>query len=224
MPTAPVRNKVDFTENTDTEALRLGVRVPEDELLPAWLKEPPTPTSGSLVPGSRFPEEAWVHAAFMLARGASFLQVARSMGCSRTTLWRAYYGSIDFRTRIWWERKILEREARAQLGSLTDMVSQQIRHAVSSGDMATVRWLADRMDFFNQLGRSRPLPDSPEQDRETPIEPIAGALPAPAAHDPPAALIAHLPESDGPRGQFPWTATGIEDQPDFLTVDTRRTR
>lgn len=218
----PVRNKVDFNEHTDTEALRLGVLTPEDELLPAWLKEPPAPKSGSLVPGSRFPEEAWVHAALMLARGSSFLQVARSMGCSRTTLWRAYYGSIDFRTRIWWERKILEREARAQLGSLTDMVSQQIRHAVSSGDMATVRWLADRMDFFHQLAAQRPLPETPEHDRETPIEPVCGALPPPAANDPPAAFIAHLPESAGPRGQFPWTDTMIEDQPDFLTIDTRR--
>lgn len=222
MPATTGPTKVDFNEHTDKEALRLGVNVPEDEMLPVWLKEPPTPKSGSLVPGSRIQEEAWVHAAFMLARGSSFLQVARSMGVSRTTLWRAYYGSMDFRTRIWWERKILEREARAQLGSLTDMVSMQIRHAVSTGDMATVRWLADRLDVFQTRGGARTLPETPEQDRETPMEPVAGALPPPAEDEPPVALIAHLPESDGPKGKFPWTSTGTDEHPDFLAVNTRR--
>ncbi|WP_448190647.1 hypothetical protein [Azospirillum sp. sgz301742] len=222
MTTTGGPTKIDFNEHRDKEALRLGVEVPEDELLPAWLKEPPVPKSGSLVPNSRFPEEAWVHAAFMLARGSSFLQVARSLGCSRTTLWRAYYGSIDFRTRIWWERKILEREARAQLGSLTDMVSMQIRHAVSNGDMATVRWLADRLDVFQARGGARPLPDHPEQDRETPMEPVLGELPAPAPDEPPVALIAHLPEAEGLKGQFPWTSTGTIEQPDFIYAGGRR--
>ena len=191
-------------------------------MIPAWLKEPPQPKRGSLVPNSRFPEEAWVHAAFMLARGSSFLQVARSMGCSRTTLWRAYYGSQDFRTRICWERKVLEREARAQLGSLTDMVSMQIRHAVTNGDMTTVRWLADRLDVFQTRAAPRALPETPEHDRETPAEPVAGALPPPAADEPPVALIAHLPEADGPLGHFPWTSTGTIEQPDFLYAGARR--
>ena len=50
--------KIDFNEHKDKEALRLGVDVPEDEMIPAWLKEPPQPKRGSLVPNSRFPEEA----------------------------------------------------------------------------------------------------------------------------------------------------------------------
>ncbi|HYG87914.1 MAG TPA: hypothetical protein VD978_16785 [Azospirillum sp.] len=144
------------------------------------------------------------------------------MGCSRTTLWRAYYQSMDFRTRVWWERKILEREARAQLGSLTDMVSMQIRHAVSNGDMATVRWLADRLDVFQQRGSVRSLPETPEADKETPTEPVAGALHLPAPDEPPAALIAHLPEAEGPKGQWPWTSTGTVEQPDFLYAGATR--
>jgi hypothetical protein len=187
-----------------------GLKVPEDGTLPVWLKEPPVPESGSLVPGSRFPEEQWVHAAFMLARGASFLQVARSMGCSRTTLWRAYYGSADFRTRVWWERQILAREARTQLASLTDMVTTQIRHAVSNGDMATVRWLADRLNIVGRDGAGLAAPEGGEGAQDP------AALPAPAADDPPVALIAHLPEAAGPLGVFPWTSTGTEGEPDFL--------
>ncbi|CAO3430804.1 transposase family protein [Azospirillum doebereinerae] len=116
--------------------------------LPRWAEEPPVPPEGSLVPGSRFAEEQWVMAAGMLARGASFLHVARALGCSRTTLWRAYYGSQALRVRVWWERQALNREAELRLASLRDLVAQQVERLVSMGDPATVRWAADRLGLF----------------------------------------------------------------------------
>ena len=50
-------------------------------------------------------------------------------------------------------------------------------------------------------------PDSPNHDREFPAETVA--------------LIAHLPEAEGPRGRFPWTSTGTIEQPDFLYAGAR---
>ncbi|MGF7175614.1 hypothetical protein [Azospirillum doebereinerae] len=115
---------------------------------PRWAEEPPVPPDGSLVPGSRFAEEQWVMAAGMLARGSSFLHVARALGCSRTTLWRAYYGSQPLRVRVWWERQALNREAELRLSSLRDLVAQQVERLVAMGDPATVRWAADRLGLF----------------------------------------------------------------------------
>ena len=123
---------------------------------PRWAEEPPTPADGSLVPGSQFHEEQWIMAAGMLARGSSFLYVARAMGCSRTTLWRAYYGSKDFRHRVWWERQALNREAYLRLSSLRILVVEQIERLVSGGDPSTIRWLADRLGLLSPPD-SRPL-------------------------------------------------------------------
>ncbi|MGF7176027.1 transposase family protein [Azospirillum doebereinerae] len=128
--------------------------------LPRWAEEPPVPPDGSLVPGSRFAEEQWVMAAGMLARGSSFLHVARALGCSRTTLWRAYYGSQALRVRVWWERQALNREAELRLSSLRDLVAQQVERLVSAGDPATVRWAADRLGLFGAPDAA-PLSPSP---------------------------------------------------------------
>ncbi|SMF84667.1 hypothetical protein SAMN02982917_5827 [Azospirillum oryzae] len=129
----------------------LDSRTLADDHFPLWAEEPPVPSEGSLVPGSQFHEEQWVMAAGMLARGSSFLYVARAMGCSRTTLWRAYYGSKDFRHRVWWERQALNREADLRLSSLRSLVVEQIERLVSSGDPSTVRWLADRLGILDGL-------------------------------------------------------------------------
>ncbi|MFC5348131.1 hypothetical protein ACFPDS_13835, partial [Azospirillum lipoferum] len=104
----------------------LDSRTFQNDYFPLWAEEPPVPSEGSLVPGSQFHEEQWIMAAGMLARGSSFLYVARAMGCSRTTLWRAYYGSKDFRHRVWWERQALNREADLRLSSLRSLVVEQI--------------------------------------------------------------------------------------------------
>ncbi|CAO3440710.1 hypothetical protein [Azospirillum endophyticum] len=134
--------------------------------LPHWVAEPPEAPEG-LVPGSRFHEEQWVMAAGMLARGASFLNVSRAMGCSRTTLWRAYYGAKDFRRRVWWERQALNRESDLRLASMRGLVAEQLERLVSAGDPATIRWLADRLGLFSTLddngkapgAAADPLPD-----------------------------------------------------------------
>ncbi len=125
----------------------LNHTTPATDRFPAWAEEPPV-VKGSLVPDSRFHEELWVMAAGMLARGASFQQVARAMGCSRTTLWRAYYGSEALRVRVWWERQSLNREAELRLGSLRALAVEQLERLVSVGDPATVRWVADRLGLF----------------------------------------------------------------------------
>jgi len=192
---------------------------------PRWAEEPPVPPEGSLVPGSRFHEEQWVMAAGMLARGASFQQVARAMGCSRTTLWRAYYGSQAFLHRVWWERQALNREAELRLGSLRALVTEQIERLVSAGDPSTVRWLAERLGLFRefddlaakQAAARQDQPAAPPATAEAAIEPAA-PLPGldddsiPGAireHNPPdptviAAIVAR-PEAEGPKGVYPWT-------------------
>ncbi|WP_434615775.1 hypothetical protein [Azospirillum sp. B2RO_4] len=131
--------------------MALDSRTLANDHFPLWAEEPPVPSEGSLVPGSQFHEEQWIMAAGMLARGSSFLYVARAMGCSRTTLWRAYYGSQDFRHRVWWERQALSREADLRLSSLRSLVVEQIERLVSSGDPSTVRWLADRLGILDGL-------------------------------------------------------------------------
>ncbi|BAI72329.1 hypothetical protein AZL_016910 [Azospirillum sp. B510] len=169
--------------------------------LPWWAEDPPVPADGSLVPGSRFHEEQWVMAAGMLARGASFQQVARAMGCSRTTLWRAYYGSPAFTHRVWWERQALNRESELRLASLRALATEQIERLVSAGDPSTVRWVADRLGLFKGLDSQpaetvRPAaagwdaapPDTMPSQTMPPASPApdpmreAGADPEPAIH------------------------------------------
>lgn len=125
------------------------VEPPNDGVRLGDLMEPPKP-GGRLVPGSRFPDEQWERAAYMIAAGCAMIQVAKAIGASRATVWRAYTASPDFRTRIWWERQHLIRESKARVRSLRAMVATQIEHAVTRGDMATVRWLADRLGLVAQ--------------------------------------------------------------------------
>jgi len=210
-----------------------------NDQFPRWAEEPPTPSEGSLVPGSQFHEEQWIMAAGMLARGNSFLQVSRAMGCSRTTLWRAYYGSQDFRHRVWWERQALNREATLRLSSLRVLVAEQIERLVTSGDPATVRWLAERLGLIPGLGTARtasrdiaeeegaarsddrpraPRPEDPPAVTvpELDDDAIPGAirercLPSPAL----VAAVLAQPEAAGPKGVFPWTVNQYEEYPNL---------
>ncbi|CAO3436232.1 hypothetical protein [Azospirillum endophyticum] len=209
-------------------------RTLKDDHFPYWAEEPPAPTEGSLVPGSQFHEEQWVMAAGMLARGSSFLSVARAMGCGRTTLWRAYYGSKDFRIRVWWEREALNREAELRLSSLRILVAEQIERLVSAGDPSTVRWLAERLGLFPALdttrSASRSMPDAQRPLDPQSLDPQPSHSRAPRPEDPPAVTVPELdddipgalrermppdpaviaaivarPETQGPKGVFPWT-------------------
>ncbi|WP_434622645.1 hypothetical protein [Azospirillum sp. B2RO_4] len=209
---------------------------------PCWAEDPPVPSGGSLVPGSQFHEEQWIMAAGMLARGSSFLHVSRAMGCSRTTLWRAYYGSKDFRHRVWWERQALNREAELRLSSLRILVAEQIERLVSSGDPATVRWLAERLGLFAGLDMAAPKRQAPHPDpRPAPKDAAEPApKPAPKPEDPPAVTVPELdddlpgalrermppdpravaailarPEGEGPTGVFPWTVNRHEPYPNL---------
>ena len=201
-------------------------RTLKDDRFPRWAEEPPTPSEGSLVPGSQFHEEQWIMAAGMLARGNSFLQVARAMGCSRTTLWRAYYGSKDFRVRVWWEREALNREAELRLSSLRALVAEQIERLVSAGDPSTVRWLAERLGLFAGLDTPRDLPGTNPQSPRPEDPPavtvpeldddVPGALRERTPPDP--AMIAAIlarPEAEGPKGVFPWTVNEHEPYPNL---------
>ncbi|SMF28464.1 hypothetical protein SAMN02982917_1286 [Azospirillum oryzae] len=210
---------------------------------PCWAEEPPVPSEGSLVPGSQFHEEQWIMAAGMLARGNSFLQVSRAMGCSRTTLWRAYYGSKDFRLRVWWEREALNREAELRLSSLRALVAEQIERLVSAGDPTTVRWLAEQLGLIpgvvsgaasgRETARSAPrdiqrrdIPNAGPQPPRTEDSPavtvpeldddIPGALRERTPPDPAmvAAILAR-PEAAGPKGVFPWTVNQYEHYPNL---------
>ncbi|MBK1841159.1 hypothetical protein JHL17_27530 [Azospirillum sp. YIM B02556] len=206
-------------------------RALQNDHFPCWAEEPPVPSEGALVPGSQFHEEQWIMAAGMLSRGSSFLQVSRAMGCSRTTLWRAYYGSKDFRHRVWWERQALNREAELRLPSLRILVAEQIERLVASGDASTVRWLADRLGLFAGLDLPAPprqaaQPDHPPAPKPAPRpedpptvtvpeldDDLPGALRERTAPDPRAvAAILARPEAEGPKGVYPWTVN--PDDPD----------
>ncbi|MBF5094889.1 hypothetical protein F1643_10730 [Azospirillum sp. INR13] len=212
----------------------LDSRTLQNDRFPRWAEEPPVPSEGSLVPGSQFHDEQWIMAAGMLARGNSFLQVSRAMGCSRTTLWRAYYGSKDFRHRVWWERQALNREAELRLSSLRILVAEQIERLVTSGDPTTVRWMAERLGMFD--GLDRPASRRQAADQAEPPAP----RPAPRPEDPPAVTIPELdddipgdlrermapdpamvaailarPEGKGPKGVFPWTVNEYEHYPNL---------
>ncbi|MBP2310528.1 hypothetical protein GBZ48_31330 [Azospirillum melinis] len=208
--------------------MALDSRTFQNDNFPLWAEEPPVPSEGSLVPGSQFHEEQWIMAAGMLARGSSFLYVARAMGCSRTTLWRAYYGAKDFRHRVWWERQALNREADLRLSSLRSLVVEQIERLVSSGDPSTVRWLADRLGILDGLAAHpaqqpahRPQTPQPSEDlsaTDPATDPVAGIVSdldddsIPGAfreRTPPnpqavAAILAR-PEAAGPKGVYPYT-------------------
>ncbi|HYH39445.1 MAG TPA: hypothetical protein VD860_14575 [Azospirillum sp.] len=135
------------------------VPLAKDGIQMGFLDEPPR-VSDQLVPGSRFSNEDWERAAYMIASGCAMIQVAKAMGASRATIWRAYTTSKDFRVRIWWERQHLIREAKARIRSLRNMVATQLEHAVLSGDMTTVRWLADRLGMMG-LDAAEPPDDDP---------------------------------------------------------------
>ena len=214
-----------------------------------WAEEPPTPADGSLVPGSQFHEEQWIMAAGMLARGSSFLYVARAMGCSRTALWRAYYGSQDFRHRVWWERQALNREADLRLSSLRILVVEQIERLVSGGDPATIRWLADRLGLLTAsdsrplrqtdrdvgrgmdagMGQAVPphaLPDAPAVYVPDLDDDVPGALRERRPPDPRAvAAVLAQPEAAGPKGLYPWTVNPDDPFPNLAGgPDSRRGR
>ncbi|MBK1836748.1 hypothetical protein JHL17_04920 [Azospirillum sp. YIM B02556] len=213
----------------------LATRTLAEDRFPCWAEEPPVPSEGLLVPGSQFHEEQWIMAAGMLSRGNSFLQVSRAMGCSRTTLWRAYYGSKDFRHRVWWERQALNREAELRLSSLRILVAEQIERLVTAGDPSIVRWLAERLGLFAAF-------DLPTATRQAapPSDDRPAAKPAPKPEDPPAVTVAELdddipgdlrertppdpravaailarPEAAGPKGVFPWTLNEHEPYPNL---------
>ncbi len=223
----------------------LDTRTLTDDHFPLWAEEPPVPAEGSLVPGSQFHEEQWIMAAGMLARGSSFLNVARAMGCSRTTLWRAYYGSKDFRHRVWWERQALNREAELRLSSLRALVAEQIERLVSAGDPSTVRWLADRLGILDGLGApsakqpvqqpqtrqpTDPVTPQPSPLEDTPVVPeldddddIPGVIRERTPPDPRAvAAILARPESTGPKGVYPWTLNPDDPYPNLGSVQERR--
>ncbi|CAO3449878.1 hypothetical protein [Azospirillum largimobile] len=220
----------------------LDSRTLANDRFPRWAEEPPVPSEGSLVPGSQFHDEQWIMAAGMLARGNSFLQVSRAMGCSRTTLWRAYYGSKDFRHRVWWERQALNREAELRLFSLRILVAEQIERLVTSGDATTVRWMAERLGLFDGLDLPASRRQAAERDSRPGDEPAPrpAAKPAPRPEDPPAVTVPELdddvpgalrerrlpepemvaailarPEGEGPKGVFPWTVNEYEHYPNL---------
>jgi len=135
------------------------IEPPGDGTYMGELLEPPR-VHDRLVPGSRFSDEQWERAAYMIASGCAMIQVAKNMGASRATIWRAYTTSKDFRIRIWWERQHLIREAKARVRSLRAMVATQLEHAVLKGDMTTVRWLADRLGMVG-LDATEPPDEDP---------------------------------------------------------------
>jgi hypothetical protein len=174
--------------------------------------------------------------------------------CSRTTLWRAYYGSKAFRHRVWWERQALNRESDLRLASLRAQVTEQIERLVSAGDPSTVRWLAERLGLFKEFdaqpgkdGREntpaaapsakspdlppaapQPAPPAASADLADTAEPfdddsVPGALrertlPNPAE----VAAILARPESEGPKGVYPWTYNPDDAFPNLGSALERR--
>lgn len=191
----------------------LPCHVEEEPVFPDHAELDPTGFHEPLVPGSRFHDEQWVMAAEMLARGASFMAVARAIGCGRTTLWRAYYKSTAFRRRVWWERQQLNKEAELRLGSVRAIAVEQLERLVSQGDPATVRWVCDRMGLFGERpsrrAASNPLASSPLPN------------PSPEAGEGPAESPSPVP-GEGWRvgaGQEAGSEAMPHDEPEFTPAD-----
>jgi hypothetical protein len=164
------------------------------------LSEPPMPEGGKLVPGSRFSEEQWERAAYMIAGGCPFIQVSKAVGMSRTTLWRAYHMAPDFRHRVFWERRNQTREAQARVRSLEYMVAIQLEKAVSRGEMKTVRWLADRLGVVARFGHDDDDPRGFREDFPPSDQTIAE--------------LAALPEEERPYGYHPYPPDAVM-EPDW---------
>lgn len=112
---------------------------------PIELSEPPLSPDGVLVPGSPFPDADWAMAAHRLAAGWPVIQVARALGCHRSTVWRAYHGAPAFRARVAWERACQQREALARLRALGALAVSRIEMALAQGDLTTARWVVERL-------------------------------------------------------------------------------
>ena len=164
--------------------------------------------------------------------------ILQAISSSDCPVWRAYYGSKDFRHRVWWERQALNREAELRLSSLRILVAEQIERLVTSGDPTTVRWLAERLGLIPGLGSAR---TASRDSREMGAEEGPDERPrAPRPEDPPTVTVPELdddlpgairercppspelvaaviaqPEAEGPKGVFPWTVNQYEDYPNL---------
>jgi|GEM_PF-2041083 len=94
-------------------------------------------------PGSK--RYDWDLAAALLARGSGVGYAARTVGCHRTTVWRALQRSEAFRRRIAELRADYVTEAAAPLDRLRGEVVAGIRQEVALGNVRVLLWLADRL-------------------------------------------------------------------------------
>jgi len=105
----------------------------------------------------------WDLAAAMLAQGAGVCNVARVLGCHRTTVWRRLQRSADFRQRIADLRADVLDEAGAAVDRLRQSVVEGIHREMALGNVRVLLWLADRLgvgspDYLALDGLARPHP------------------------------------------------------------------
>lgn len=165
------------------------------------LEEPPLSPDGRLVPGSPYPDSDWAMAAHRMAAGWAVVQVARAMGCHRSTIWRAYHAAPAFRARVEWERSCQQREALHRVRALGAMAVARIEMALAQGDLATARWVIDRIALGRLPVEERtaglpppPGPDVPDEAVGAPPPEHGSGLPldrapCPAASSPAAAAV-----------------------------------
>ena len=120
--------------------------------------EPVTPVPEHLSAPGRAGVD-WELACCMLASGTSMPEVARELGCSRTTLWRALKDSPELRLRIREERTCLAYESEARLGGLRGRLVMAIEAGVRRGDTRLIIWLAERLRILGREFRR----DDPER-------------------------------------------------------------
>lgn len=147
------------------------------------LEEPPLSPEGQLVPGSAYPDSDWAMAAHRMAAGWAVVQVARAMGCHRSTIWRAYHASPAFRARVEWERACQQREALHRVRALGAMAVARIEMALAQGDLATARWVIDRIALGRLPGEERAAGLPPPPGPDVADEAVGSPPPVPPSPD-----------------------------------------
>jgi|GEM_PF-3743882 len=109
----------------------------------------------------------WSAVATSLADGASTIDVANFVGCSRQHVWRILRSSNALRVRLGEERMRIAAECGSQIEGLRRTIAEKIAHEVYAGNIRVLLWAADRLGLTNHALPSRQLGDDGSETLDT---------------------------------------------------------